>query len=83
MLNQMLPEFSIITKKNTQNIFKYTKNKKKCSKLIFGNYIDKADIIVKQNIMYNFIQENTVGQLTSFASNLLSAVKKNYFFTHF
>ena len=54
-------------------------NKKKCSKLIFGSYIDKADIIVRQNILHFFILEKT---LPCFTSNLLSAVKKNYFFIH-
>ena len=55
-------------------------NKKKCSKLIFGNYIDKADIIVKQNILLYFLHQDM--RLPFFTSNLLSAVKKNYCFTH-
>ena len=54
-------------------------NKKKCSKLIFGNHIDKADIIVKQNAMLYFVNDS---RFPYFNSNLLSAVKNNYFFTH-
>ena len=54
-------------------------NQNKCSKLIFGNHVDKADIIVKQNILYNFIQDT---KLPSFTSSLLSAVNRNYTFTH-
>ena len=57
-------------------------NKKKCSKLIFGNYIDKANIIVKQNILHECIQSPGDSRLPNFTSNLLSAVKKNYFFIH-
>ncbi len=51
------------------NIDKY-----KLSSLIFGNNHDKADKIIKQNIMYYFVQDSSI---LLFTSKLLKSILKN------